>query len=157
VIIDQETGEEMAAYRAHLLPQDFAQHLAELGRLYNNAEMAVERMVEGGTVITTLNLECQYPNIYRHKDWWKRQWQKTKEIEGFPTNQRTRPLALNRIRWFVAESPQLIHDKQFIAEALMFIRMTGQCPCVKSHCEIPMEFAPTGHSVFLLNVLEHPE
>jgi hypothetical protein len=60
VVIDQETGEEMAAYRAHVLPQDFAQHLAELGRLYNNAEMAVERMVEGGTVITTLNLECEW-------------------------------------------------------------------------------------------------
>ena len=122
VVIDQETGEEMAAYRYHVLPQEFGQDLVEMAQLYNNAEIAVERMQEGGTVIQTITGEHQYWNVYKHKDWWKKDWQNTKEIVGFPTNQRNRPLALNRIQWFVAESPHLIHDIDFVREALTFIR-----------------------------------
>jgi hypothetical protein len=112
----------MAAYRAHVIPQEFGQDLVELAQLYNNAEIAVERLQEGGTVIQTITGEEQYWNVYKHKDWWKKEWQNTKEIVGFPTNQRNRPLALNRIRWFVAESPHLIHDIEFVKEALTFVR-----------------------------------
>lgn len=122
VVIDLETGEEMAAYRAHVLPQEFAQDLADLGRMYNNAQIAVERLNEGGTVIMSLEVENQYMNLYKHRDWWRKDLQNIKEVKGFPTNQRNRPIALNRIRWFVAESPHLIYDKIFIGEALSFIR-----------------------------------
>lgn len=123
VVIDEETGEEMAAYRAHELPETLAWDMDQLGRMYNEALMAVERNGEGGTVILALRTACQYGNMYMHRDWWKRNWQtRIKEIEGFPTTLKTRPLALNRIRWFVAESPHLIHDRVFLGEAMSFIR-----------------------------------
>jgi|HubBroStandDraft_5_1064220.scaffolds.fasta_scaffold24651_4 hypothetical protein len=121
VVIDQETGEEMAAYRAHVLPEELAHDMFELGTLYNNAEVAIERNNEGGTVIMALKIAEQYGNIYTHKDWWKRDWQNTRFIEGFLTTQKTRPIALNRIRWMVAHSPETIHDLIFIGEAMSFI------------------------------------
>src|SRR5580698_2790452 len=121
VVIDQETGEEMAAYRAHVLPEELAHDMFELGTLYNNAEVAIERNNEGGTVIMALKISEQYGNIYTHKDWWKRDWQNTRFIEGFLTTQKTRPIALNRIRWMVAHSPETIHDLIFIGEAMSFI------------------------------------
>jgi len=44
----------MAAYAAWVLPEEFAEDLYELAKEYNDAEICVERLSEGGTVITTL-------------------------------------------------------------------------------------------------------
>jgi hypothetical protein len=133
VVIDQETGEEMAAYRAHVLPEELAQDMDELGHMYNMAEIAIERNNEGGTVIMALKIANQYGNIYTHKDWWKRDWQNTRFIEGFMTTQKTRPIALNRIRWMVSHNPELIHDIVFIGEAISFVHneKTGKPEAVK--------------------------
>lgn len=142
VVIDLETGEEMAAYRAQTLPEDFAWDLADLGHEYNDAEVAVERNYEGGTVVLTLEVACSYPAVYRHIDWTRRdfrkyaatkgvdksqQW-KRRELPGFPTTNKTRPLALNRLRYFVAKQPDLIYDKVFIQEALTFVYIKSENP-----------------------------
>ena len=121
VCIDQETGEQMASLENHVLPEEFASQLADLGRLYNNAEIAVERNNQGGTVILALRTQEQYGNLYTHKDWWKRDWQNTRFIEGWPTTIKTRPISLNRIRWIVAKEPQLIHDIRMVREAISFV------------------------------------
>ena len=133
VVIDQETGEEVAAYRAHVLPEELAQDMDELGRMYNMAEVAIERNNEGGTVIMALKISNQYGNIYTHKDWWKRDWQNTRFIEGFMTTMKTRPIALNRIRWQVSNHPELIHDIVFVGEAISFVHneKTGKPEAVK--------------------------
>jgi hypothetical protein len=144
VIIDLETGEEMAAYRAQTLPEDFGWDLADLGHEYNDAEIAVERNYEGGTVILTLDVACSYPNIYKHIDWTRRDWRKyaaqgkqgsssanqwrRRELPGFPTTNKTRPLALNRLRWHVSKCPDLIYDKIFIQEALTFVYIKSDNP-----------------------------
>lgn len=123
-VIDLETGELMARYRSKELPEDFAWDLNDLGRRYNNAQIAVERTSEGGTVILALQINCQYTNIYKHRDWWKRgqEWQKTKQIEGWPTTPKTRPVMLNRIRFFLMDTPELIYSVTFLEECLVFVR-----------------------------------
>ncbi len=122
VVIDLETGEEKAAYRARVTPQDFALDLDDLGRWYNNAIIAVERTGDGGTTILTLQGECKYGAIYKHREWHKRERKKAIEFEGFPTTGKTRPIALNCLSTFVLEHPELIWDAQFIDEALVFVR-----------------------------------
>jgi hypothetical protein len=123
VVIDLETGEECAALRARLTPANLAYDLAELGRHYNNAIIAVERNADGGACILTLQGECKYSAIYRHKEWWRRE-RKTKylDFEGFPTTPKTRPVALDFLNRFVLEHPDLIWDDMFINEALVFVR-----------------------------------
>jgi hypothetical protein len=122
VVGDVDTGEEYAAYRAKVTPQDMAYDLADLGRYFNNAIIAVERTGDGGTTILTLQGECKYGGIYKHKDWWKRDRTKVIEIEGFPTTPKTRPVALNFLNRFVMDHPEMIWDEQFINEALVFVR-----------------------------------
>lgn len=123
VVLDLETGEEMGALRARLTPEDLAYDIADLGRYFNNATIAVERTGDGGTCILALNGECRYGAIYKHKDWTKRNRQKQViEWEGFPTTGKTRPLALNFVNNFILEHPDLIWDTQFIDEALVFVR-----------------------------------
>lgn len=123
-VIDEETGEQMAAYRARILPEDFAWHLVELAKRYNDALIAVERNQEGGSVILTLEVTCQYMNLYKHKEWWKKdsEWKNTRYIVGFPTTPKTRPIMLNRIRYFLMESPEWIYSRRFFEEALTFVR-----------------------------------
>lgn len=132
-VIDLETGEDVASFVAREDPVSFAMHLAELGREYNNALIGVERGTaadsggEGGTVITTLVHDCQYNNIYKHKEWLRRD-KKTKgqntilELEGLPMNGKTRPIVCNRLKHFVENEPEKIKDKRFIEQAMQFVR-----------------------------------
>lgn len=121
VVLDLETGEEVASYRAQISEEEYAWDLADLGKLYNNAIIAVERTGYGGTTIMTLEVMCQYTNLYKHKEWWKRDKSKTIEFLGFPTTGKTRPIALNRVKFFVQQSPELVHDILFVQEALTFV------------------------------------
>jgi hypothetical protein len=123
VVIDIETGEEVASYRARTTPEDFAYDLDELGRTYNNALIAVERTGDGGTTILTLQTQCQYTNIYKHREWFKRNREKQViEVDGFPTSPKTRPIALNKLAWFIREFPERLHDQTFLEEVLRFVR-----------------------------------
>ena len=135
LVLEKETGEQVASYHAKKPPEDVAVDMAQLGRMYNNALIAVERTGDGGTVMLMLQIANQYTNIYKHREWWKRDWgqkltsaskgsggQKMKDIEGFPTSPKTRPVALTRVAIFIRESPELIHDLTFINECLTFVR-----------------------------------
>lgn len=126
-VLDLETGEEVASYLAQISTVDFALDLIDLGNYYNGAVIAVERgtaaeAAEGGTTILTLS-EHAYPNIYKHKEWWKRDKQKTViELEGFPTNKRTRPVALNKLKWTFEENPDLFWDLNLMKQMQIFVR-----------------------------------
>lgn len=121
VVLDLETGEEVACYRARVTPEEFALDLAELGHYFNDALICVERTGDGGACILVLANECKYTAIYKHKEWHRRE-KKIVEYEGFPTTTKTRPVALNMVNRFIKDSPELIHDPQFITEALTFVR-----------------------------------
>jgi hypothetical protein len=132
-VLDEESGEQVAIYRAHVIPEEFGWDLADLGRRYNDALIGVERNEDGGTVILTLETACMYGNLYKHIDWTRkdryRQSKKSNveqnrmiEILGFPTNAKTRPLALNRARFSFNEHPELIHDIRTVEEMATFVR-----------------------------------
>jgi hypothetical protein len=123
VVIDLETAEEVAAYHARVAPEQMAFDLDELGRLYNDALIAIERTGDGGTTIFTLEVMCQYTNLYKHKDWWRkdRKNKQIVEILGFPTSTKTRPVMLNRLAWVVLNQPELIMDQMAVQEMLTFV------------------------------------
>lgn len=136
IVLELESGEQVAGYHARIAPEDLAIDMADLGKMYNNALVAVERTGDGGTVMLMMQVANQYTNIYKHKDWWKRDWggklsstgssggtgMKMREVEGFPTSIKTRPIALNRVALFIRETPEMIHDHTFVMECLTFVR-----------------------------------
>lgn len=133
VIIDEQTGEEMASIRGRIPPEDFADDLIEMGTVYNNALIAVERGTggDGGVVLYRLE-EQRYWNIYKHRDKFRARAvdavkRKETETPGLPMTPKTRPICLNRLRSFVEDYPELILDKVFVEEALHFTRdQTGK-------------------------------
>lgn len=121
VVYDFDTMEEMAAYRARVIPSEFAADLDDLGRYFNSCPIAVERTGDGGTVILTLQGDCKYPLVAKFRE-WHRKTKKFIEVEGFPTTPRTRPIALGFLQHHVQEHPELIWDIRFVKEALSFVR-----------------------------------
>lgn len=121
VVLDMETAEEMASFRSRVTPSDFAGALDELGRYYNECPIAVERTGDGGSVILVLSGDYKYPSIVKFKEWHRKN-KKMIEIEGFPTNLRTRPIALNFVNKSLTDNPELVWDKVFLNEALTFVR-----------------------------------
>lgn len=121
-MIDKETGEECLAYRARLAPEDAGADAVEIAQHYNDALIAVERNNHGGTVILSIR-ELGYGNIYKHREWWKREKtdRKWSEFEGWPTTGKTRKILLNKAAWFVRHHPELIWDMTFVNECFTFI------------------------------------
>jgi len=120
VVLDVDTGEEMACYRSRVPPEEFAVDLVDLATMYNMAMIAVERNGPGGTVNITLQRQCLYGNIYMHREWWK-EGKKIILQPGWPTNVRFRPIALNKLAAMVRDAPDLWHSEMFVDEALTFI------------------------------------
>ena len=141
VVGDLETGDEWGCYRSHVTPSDFALELSDMGHYFNDAQIAVERNNQGGTTLLVLAGDCQYPNIYRHRDWTRRPGgpnvtgpgitRRVIEMEGFPTTPKTRPLACNFLNAFVNDHPEYIWDEQFINEALTFVRNEKGIPAAQ--------------------------
>lgn len=121
-VIDEETGELMAFYRSKLPPEDYGVELVDIAREYNNALLCIERNNHGGSVLLTVQRQCMYGNVYYHKEWFRERKQVI-EVAGFPTNIRTRPIALNKLAALVRDVPDLLlKDIRFVDEALTFIR-----------------------------------
>ena len=129
VVLDLETGEECAAYRSRVRPEEFAYDLADLGNAYNTCPILVERNMDGGTTILVLAGDCRYPAVMKTKMWEKREKQKQViELEGFKTTIQSRPVALNFLNRFVKEHPEWIWDSVFLDEAMVFVRNARNKP-----------------------------
>lgn len=144
-VIDEETGEECAAYRSKLPPEDFAADLVELGDYYNQALIAVERNNHGHTVILEL-ANLHYGNVYKHVEPLKRNRRSATgkeviKVEGWPTNNRTRKMTLNKLGWFIRHFPELIYDISLIQEALVFVYDKRGIPSAAEGCHDDMVLA----------------
>jgi len=127
-VIDEQSGEEMAALHGRIPPEHFADDLIELAEMYNGAMIAVERGTggDGGVVLYRLEEE-RYWNIYKHRDRLRSRAvdavkKKETETPGLPMTPKTRPVCCNRLRAFMESYPEKFHDRKFIEEALVFAR-----------------------------------
>src|SRR5438105_5731679 len=70
-VIERRTGMQCTELHGHFPPREMARKIAELGRLYNEALLAVERNNHGHGVLAHLRAE-QYPNIFQQnrQDGW---------------------------------------------------------------------------------------
>jgi hypothetical protein len=119
-VMDIDTGEEVAAYRSKLPPEEFSQDLLDLAHIYNDALICPERNGPGQSVILTLSRHLLYGNIYMHRE-WHRERKMVIPVMGFPTTLRTRPIALNKLAAMYRDAPELWHDEAAIDQALTFV------------------------------------
>ena len=128
MVIDLATGEQVAQYFGRERPDEYAKDLAELGRMYNDAVIAVERNSFGLAALISLETTELYPNIYQHPHIEGIDTAAVGEKMGFPTNKQTRPIALSFLQTWVEENPSLIWSRTFCHQAASFIRAKNGKP-----------------------------
>lgn len=105
-IIREDTGAQVFAFHGALDVNQQAKMGAEHCTRYNGALWAIERNNTSGGAVIAKAQELKYRNLYEF----------TKGRDGFSTDSVTRPLILNKIRDVMTDHPELIRDRDFLAE-----------------------------------------
>ena len=125
-VLDRETGEQVAELHGRVAPGRFARLLAALGRIYWEAEIAVESNNHGFATLDALHNTLQYAPLFRYRRY--DQAGQYGEALGWPTNARTRPLMLDGLVEALAEGHLLVHSEGLVDECLTFVTTdSGSC------------------------------
>ena len=115
-IVDSSTLEQVAEFYSNtVLPHEFAQVLNEVGMFYNNALIVVENMGAGGAVISSLQHNLYYENLYYD----------TNKINasskpGIKVGQSNRPVILECLQNKVINKSLLINSIRMVSELQTF-------------------------------------
>ncbi|MCJ7750613.1 MAG: hypothetical protein MUQ65_05910, partial [Armatimonadetes bacterium] len=118
-VLDTETGEQVAELHGRIPPGRFARLLDALGRLYQHAELGVEKNNHGHTVLDTLGNTLGYYPLYRHRGYDKSGARS--ERSGYPTNAQTKPILIDDLAEALAEGFLLVHSTGLVDECLTFV------------------------------------
>ena len=124
-IVDEETHDLVGIYHCHEEPYDFAHSANRVGRIYNNALLAIESNKDGLYVNDTL-LRMSYPNLYYREE----QDDAVKAISrkvGWRTTSITRPYALAAMNTAFNNQDYWVH-KILLEEMLAFLRNSRDKP-----------------------------
>ena len=119
VVLDRETGEQVAEVHGRVPVERFAHMLDALGRYYNKARLAVERNNHGHSALNTLRHTCQYPILYHHKAY--DQSGSESQVLGYPTDQKTKPIMVDDFAAAIAEGHMIIHSSDLLDECFTFV------------------------------------
>jgi hypothetical protein len=111
VLLDRESGEEMASLHGHWEPDEFARHLAALGRAFGDCAIIVERNNHGHAVLATLRNGMgdrmePYGNIGEGLD--KRQ--------GWLSNVHTKPHSIDLLATALRDGTITVHSQAALDE-----------------------------------------
>lgn len=120
IILMNKDGEEILSFRNNKIkPYEFADVVNEIGRMYNNAHLVVEKASGGHSVIERLRLTYKYHNLAKYKtydEYNKIQWK-----WGFDTNSKTKGIAVNDAREYFDKGMIQIKTKDLLEEMKVFI------------------------------------
>ena len=111
---------QVAVWRGHILPDDFALVLEAMGLYYNTALIAPESNNHGILTCATLAKQLSYPNVYM-KTLVDTLTEKESVQIGFATNVKTKPLIIDELRANVRDATITLNDPTTIKEMLSYI------------------------------------
>jgi hypothetical protein len=133
-VIERTTGMQCAELHGHYGPQALALRVADLGRMYNQALLAVERNNHGYGVLAYLGTSENYPRLYERGGQM-----------GWLTNAATRPAMVENLAAVVGTAPELFHSPRFLEECRTFVRhgdgWTGALGGAHDDCVMAMAIA----------------
>jgi len=111
---------QVAEWHGWISPEEFAEVLAALGMLYNNAEIAPETNAKcGGLMIGHLSRVVEYENIFRWKHYDKVKNQRTNYL-GWATNTKSRADIIAKGTRAVREGLVIIRSEELVEEMFDF-------------------------------------
>lgn len=119
-VLRLDTGEQVAEVRYRADVDEFADDLARIGRLYNDAIIAVERNGPGTAVLTQLKNAMGYPRLWRPKNPIG-VYEKYEQTLGWNTTSATRPLMLSALQAMIRDEPHRIKSEALRDEIRTFV------------------------------------
>ena len=119
IVLDRETGEQVAELHARVPPERFAHLLHALAWHYRRAMLAVERNNHGHSVLNTLRNVLRYPLLYHHVRYDHRAGDQVSL--GWPTDQSTKPILVDDLAAVIAGARiiELVIEHGLAAQALV--------------------------------------
>lgn len=129
-VMEIETMVQVAEFRNQISTKEFARRLVSEGIKWNSALLVVENANVGWDVVTTIQ-EIGYSNLYYSPkselvgtqiDLYVAKYDSGDGmVPGFGTNQKTRPLLINKARSFIEEKVVVIRSQRLLDELRVFI------------------------------------
>lgn len=119
-VLRLDNGEQVAEIRYRADVDEFADDLARLGRLYNDAMLAVERNGPGTAVLTQLKNVMGYPHIWRPRNPIHMKARMDQTL-GWNTTAATRPMMLAAMQAAIRDEPGRIKSELLIDELRTFV------------------------------------
>lgn len=120
VILDRNTGEEVAMWRGLTAPDKFAKILDKWGRKYNNALMVVESEAHGNVVLNVLK-QGLYPSLYFRPSRFDTIGNPFSDKLGWKTTKITRPILIDEFEMMTRQDDIILHSKETVDEMTTFI------------------------------------
>ena len=132
-VIDRELGRQCAELHGHWSPREFARRLADLGKEYNRALLAVESNNHGHAVLVCLE-KPEYANVFRQD-----------EKDGWLTTAANRPGMMENLSSALIAGPRLFRSERLLNECRTFVRLangnSGAAPGTHDDSVIAMAIA----------------
>jgi hypothetical protein len=119
IVVDRQTGEEVAELHGHWDVDVYAELLNWLGRTYQQATLAVERNNHGHAVLLALARLHHYPALYHHAEPLE-QGKTPQARPGWPTTSTTKPLMIDALLVALRDSTYRPWSLAFLSEARVF-------------------------------------
>jgi hypothetical protein len=137
-VIDTETLSQVAEYQSQIDTRDYANVILSTAAEYNNALVVVENANIGWDVLQTI-IERGYNNLYySHKvsnasfDEYVNKYNKGDGlVPGFSMTQKTRPLAVERLRDLIETKVVTLKSERLLEELRSFIWKNGKAQAMQ--------------------------
>ena len=109
-VIDRQTAMQCAELHGHYSPRELAMKAIEIGRIYNDALLVVERNNHGHGVLANLRA-AGYAKVYREGG-----------QDGWLTSALTKPAMIENLAAILSLKPQLFQSTRLLSECRTFVR-----------------------------------
>ncbi len=139
-VINAKTHNQCAVFRHQMNADLYAKQMYCLGMYYNKALIGIESNFDSFSIKELLRLGYRHQYIRRQPD---KIGNNSMNEYGFRTDLRTRPEIISNLQQFVRQYPELINDRDTLAEMLEFVYNKDGRPEAQegSHDDLVMGYA----------------
>ena len=144
-ILSIQKNEQVAEFKGKIPTTEFGQLIVRTAKMYNDALVIVENASIGWAVLQEI-INLGYKNVYYHKKDYKyidpelhskirqsKVLEKQRDIIGFTTSSRTRPLIIERMITIIENREFIIHSKRLLNQFWTFIWLNGKQQAMRSY------------------------
>lgn len=131
--------EQYAEFKSNKIkPYAYAEIIRNIGTWYNNANLIVEKMSAGHTVVEKLYTENHYRNMYSYMEYDARSGCMLPKV-GWQTNQKSKPMLVNDFVEMFETKQMMIKSKDLLQEMKVFEFKDGKMGAIiGSHDDLCM-------------------